>query len=67
LVGFSVRDSDGGALGLVSDVLEMPAGLVIEVQGPKREFLLPYRREFIREVDREARRLDVDVPDGLLD
>lgn len=67
LVGFSVRDADGGALGLVSDVLEMPAGLMIEVQGPKREFLLPYRREFIREVDREGRRLDVDVPDGLLD
>lgn len=67
LVGFAVRDTDGSALGLVSDVLEMPSGLMIEVQGPKREFLLPYRREFIREVDREARRLDVTVPEGLID
>jgi ribosomal 30S subunit maturation factor RimM len=40
---------------------------MIEVQGPKREFLLPYRREFVTAVDREARRLTVEPPAGLLD
>jgi len=40
---------------------------MLEVQGPRREFLLPYKREFVREVDREARRLTVALPDGLLD
>lgn len=67
LHGFSVRQEDGTALGMVSDVYEMPAGLMLEVQGPKREFLLPYRKEFVRQVDREQRRLVVQVPDGLLD
>lgn len=67
LAGFSVRNGAGDALGIVSDVYEMPAGVVIEVQGPKREFLLPYRREFVTAVDREARRLTVEPPAGLLD
>jgi 16S rRNA processing protein RimM len=67
LAGFSVRLPDGTPLGLVSSLYEMPSGLMIEVQGPKREFLLPYKKEFVREVDREGRRLVVTPPDGLLE
>jgi 16S rRNA processing protein RimM len=67
LEGFAVRLPDGSPLGLVSAVYELPAGLTIEVQGPRREFLLPYRKEFVREVDREGRRLVVVPPEGLLD
>jgi 16S rRNA processing protein RimM len=67
LEGFSVRLPDGTALGLVSAVYELPAGLMIEVQGPRREFLLPYKKEFVREVDREGRRLVVTPPEGLIE
>lgn len=67
LAGFSVRRPDGTPLGLVSAAYEMPAGLMIEVQGPKREFLLPYRKEFVREVDRPGRRLVVEPPEGLIE
>lgn len=67
LEGFAVADLQGTPLGVVSGVLEMPAGLTLEVQGPKREFLMPYRKEFVRKVDREARRLVVELPEGLMD
>jgi len=67
LEGFSVRDGAGKVLGLVSDVLEVPAGLMLEVQGPQREFLLPFRKEFVVELDREARKLIVELPKGMLD
>jgi 16S rRNA processing protein RimM len=67
LAGFSVRLPDGTPLGLVSAVYELPAGFTIEVQGPKREFLLPYKKEFVLEVEREAKRLVVTPPAGLVD
>jgi 16S rRNA processing protein RimM len=67
LDGFSVRLPDETPLGLVSAVYELPAGIMIEVQGPKREFLLPYKKEFVREVDRPGRRLVVTPPEGLLE
>jgi 16S rRNA processing protein RimM len=67
LAGFAVRDEKDQALGLVTGLYEMPAGLMLEVQGPKREFLLPYRKEFVRTVDRAERRLVVSLPEGLLD
>jgi len=62
-----VRLEDGTPVGLVSAVYQLPAGLMIEVQGPRREFLLPYKREFVREVDRIGRRLTVAPPEGLLE
>ena len=51
----------------MSAVYELPAGLMIEVQGPRREFLLPYKKEFVREVDRAGRRLTVAPPEGLVE
>jgi 16S rRNA processing protein RimM len=67
LTGFAVRHEDGTPLGLVSALYELKNGLMIEVQGPKREFLLPYKKEFVREVDRAERRLIVVPPEGLIE
>ena len=67
LAGFVVRLEDDKPLGVVTGLYEMPSGLMLEVQGPKREFLLPYKKEFIRQVDRAERRLVVSVPVGLID
>lgn len=67
LEGFAVRREDGSAIGLVTSLYELPAGLTLEVQGPKREFLLPFKKEFVREVRRAERVLVVALPEGLLD
>lgn len=67
LPGFAVVDRQGEPLGLVSAWYELPAGLTLEVQGPRREFLLPYRKDLVRQVDREGRKLVVELPEGLLD
>jgi 16S rRNA processing protein RimM len=67
LDGFSVRDEAGQPLGLVTNLFELASGLMLEVQGPKREFLLPYKKEFVVGVERKERRLVVRVPNGLLD
>jgi len=67
LEGFAVRAEDGTAYGLVSGLIELPAGVALEVQGPKREFLLPFIKQFVREVRRDDRVLVVVLPEGLLD
>ena len=65
LEGFAVQNERGDPLGVVTRVVELPSGVMLEIQGPKREILLPFRKVFVREMDRAARRLVVDVPDGL--
>jgi len=67
LVGFSVQDEAGPALGVVTAVGEMPTGITLEVQGNKREFLLPFRKEFVVAVERSQRRLLVRLPEGFLE
>jgi len=67
LEGFAMRNRAGAPLGLVSQVTEMPSGLMLLVQGPKREFLVPFRKEFVVEVDRPARTLVVELPEGMTD
>jgi len=57
LEGFAVRGEDGVAIGLVSGIYDLP----------KREFLLPFKKEFVRQVLREQRTLVVALPEGLLD
>lgn len=65
LEGFAVRDGAGNPLGLVTGLLELPAGLMLEVQGPKREFLVPFRKEFVVSLDRERRTLVVQLVEGM--
>ena len=67
LVGVAVRDEQDAPLGIVSEVYDLPAGPGIEVQGARREFLLPFRGEYVKHTDRDGRKLVVAVPDGLLD
>lgn len=67
LAGFAVFLADGTPVGLVTGLYELPQGVTLEVQGPKREFLLPYRREFVVAVDTAARRLTIAPPEGLLE
>jgi 16S rRNA processing protein RimM len=67
LVGFAVARTDGSAVGLVSDIFELPSGLTLEIQGPKREFLMPFVKEFVGPIDRAARRMTITPPEGLIE
>lgn len=67
LVGFAVQLDDGTPLGLVSEVYQLPTGVTLEVQGLKREFMVPFVKEFIGPVDRGARRLTIRPPEGLIE
>ena len=68
LVGMRVDRVSGETLGAVSQVFELPQGLVIEV---KREggkpVLLPFNEQTVTEVDDDARVIRVDPIEGLID
>lgn len=57
----------GRPIGLVTDLIEVPAGQLLAVDVAGREVLVPFRRAIVRRVDRERRRIEVDPPAGLLD
>ena len=67
LVGCAVSDH-GREVGMVSDVRfgsgEAP---LLVVQSSKQEFEIPYAQEFLARVDLEHKRIEMNLPEGLLE
>jgi 16S rRNA processing protein RimM len=66
LMGLEAVLEDGRRLGIVRDVLELPAGPVLEISDGVHEGLVPFRREFVPEVDLNAGRVVIRPLEGLL-
>jgi 16S rRNA processing protein RimM len=68
LVGLTVVTVDGDVLGEVSDVVHLPASVLLSVTRPEaRELLVPFVASIVPEVDLPGGRVVVDLPPGLLD
>jgi len=74
LVGCRCRDARLGELGEVTAVLEDGGGVLLVVegavegpQGERRRLLIPFVRAFVREVAPEEGRIELDLPEGLIE
>ena len=67
IIGFQIKDKNLGDLGTVQIVYSMQAQdlLVMDYQG--KEVLIPVIPEIVLEADKEAKILNVNLPDGLLE
>lgn len=66
LIGLDVVTADRLALGKLVEILFTPANDVYIVRGESGETLIPATRDVIRSVDLPARRMTVELPEGLL-
>ncbi|MBN2615090.1 MAG: 16S rRNA processing protein RimM [Bacteroidales bacterium] len=65
--GFKVVDAKHGELGTVETVLEYPNQAVLQVMQGEKEILIPINDEVIRSVDRKAKTIKVQTPEGLVE
>ncbi len=66
LVGCRCFDARDGDIGAVVDVQEDGGGILLEVEKDGRRSVLPFVEAFVVAIDREARRIDLRLPEGLL-
>ena len=69
LIGLSVRTCAGDPVGVVTDVLHYGQDLLVvqRADGPGGEYLVPFVKAIVPEVDVRAGVLVIDPPPGLLD
>lgn len=67
IVGLRAVNEDGADLGVVSDVLSLPAGDAWVVKTGEREVLVPAVKEFIRDVDLQRRVVVIRMIEGLME
>ena len=62
-----VLDASGELVGEVTDVYELPQGVMLDVRRPKGSVLIPFRSEVVARLDKQGRRILITPPDGLLE
>ena len=67
LLGLRAQTLDGQDLGQVEEVYELQPDHLLEVVGPERTVLIPLSKRVVHSVDRAARTIVLDPPEGLLD
>ena len=68
LEGFACVDGQGTPLGVVRGLGQTPAGPLLTLETVSgREALVPFVEEMVREINRDARRIVLALPEGLLD
>ncbi len=67
IIGMKVTDEQGMMIGIITDVLMLPAHHVYVVHRGKREVLIPAIPSVVQNVDLEQRMMVIHVPDGLLE
>ena len=67
LKGCRVYAADGEYIGEVTDVLDAGGGEILKVDLGKEETLIPFAKEYLKTIDLEQQRIEVDLPEGLRD
>lgn len=67
IIGFKLIDVAKGEIGDISDVLEYPTQAVIQVMKDEKEILIPIHDDIIQKVNKKAKTLTVNTPEGLID
>jgi 16S rRNA processing protein RimM len=67
IIGMTVIDEQGVSIGIISDVLALPANHVYVVHRDQREVLIPAIPNVVRDVDVGRRTMVVRLPEGLLE
>lgn len=65
VIGMEVETVDGRKLGVVSDIINLPAHDIYVVNGPDGKIQIPAVRAMIQQVDMASRKMLVDLPEGL--
>lgn len=67
LLGMRVESGEGEPIGEISEVYELSPVHLLQVERESGAVLVPFARDMVRLLDREGKRLVMDLPDGLLD
>jgi 16S rRNA processing protein RimM len=67
VMGFMVVDTQKGELGPVTEILDIPQQSVVSVNHKGKEVLIPLAGDILKGVDRAAKTITVQCPEGLID
>jgi 16S rRNA processing protein RimM len=66
LIGCEVLSTKGELLGRVTDIYKTPPGSILEVTLGSKNSLIPFKKEFVRELDEKSKKIVVELIEGMI-
>lgn len=67
VLGFAATDKVYGDIGVIKNVLDYPTQALFQIKKGETEILIPVKDEFIVSIDRAAKTIALNAPEGLID
>jgi len=67
LTGFTAIDETHGVIGVIEEVVEYPMQFIARCNVNGKEVLFPLNEEIVTDIDMEAKKIMLDLPEGLID
>jgi len=67
LKGCRVFTADGDFIGTITDILDSGGTEILKVDREDEETLIPFAESYLKSIDLDRRRIEVDLPEGLRD
>jgi len=67
LKGCRVFSTDGQEIGIVTDVLDAGGSKILKVDRDNQETLIPFAEAYLKKIDPNQRRIEVELPEDLRD
>jgi 16S rRNA processing protein RimM len=67
LKGCRVFAAEGDYIGTITDVLSSGGTEILKVDCEDKETLIPFAEPYLKSIDLDQRRIEVDLPEGLRD
>jgi len=67
IVGYVVHDVNHGELGEISNVIEHPGNILMEISKDNHEILIPLIDAFVETIDHDKKYIRVNTPEGLIE
>lgn len=67
LVGYTAIQQPNIVIGTVTDIIQIPNNELFEIDNKGNQVLVPINDDWIIEIDTELKRIDLQLPEGLID
>ena len=68
IVGFKVILQNKNLIGTINEIIQNPGNYLLKIISPeKKEILIPFHPDFIKDFDKRKKTIMVDLPEGLID
>jgi 16S rRNA processing protein RimM len=67
IIGYEMIDKTLGVIGKITDVFEPPEQVLLQVRHKDKDILIPFADDLFISINKAAKRLYMDLPDGLID